>query len=247
MTDYLAFRRKEEGDVEQHGIKGMRWGIVRDTAAKARDHLSRKSKGEEVTKTKKAAAVEKKTEPDKTEAPSVFGAASGETSPQRYARLSGEAKGGGAGNWTEQDLKFFNARTDAITKVNKMYEQKPSWLQEAAKQTLRTVAQQQMQNIASGVGNKYISGPVIESMKNAKTVAETPQVQKTVGNTAKAVKSSVSTSAKSTPAIRAPGMTPEQTLQYFRDRPRAKPKPANYSPSGNFDLFKELRKEGLID
>lgn len=165
MTDYLAFRRKEEGDAEQHGIKGMRWGIVRDTATKARDHLSRKSKGEEVTKTKKAAAVEKKAEPDN---PGLKAAHGEESSAQRYARLTSQAKGGGANSMSEQDLKFFNARTDALAKINKMNQTDPGWLSKTSKSVLQNAAQKTMQDIANGITNKYVTNPVLDALEPKK-------------------------------------------------------------------------------
>lgn len=166
--DYLALRTKEAEDAEQHGVKGMHWGVIRDTATKARDHLRRKSKGEETTPTKKAAVIEKKaTETSTSEPKQVVGAASGETSSARYARLSQQAREGRASDMSELDLKFFNARTQALQTINKMNETEPGWLSKTSKKVLQNAAQKTMQDIADGVSKKYITSPVLDALSKA--------------------------------------------------------------------------------
>lgn len=164
--DYFAFLKSDEGDAEHHGVKGMKWGVIRDTATKARDHLRRKSKGEDTTPTKKAAAIEKKAESTttKSEPHQVVGAASGETSSQRYARLTAQAREGRANDMSEMDLKFYNARTEALAKINKMNQTDPGWLSKTSKKVLQQATQKVMQDVADGVAGKYVTTPILDSV-----------------------------------------------------------------------------------
>jgi hypothetical protein len=164
MRDYLALLRPQPEDLKQHGILGMKWGRRRSEAQLVADTAKRKSSGEDVTPTKKAASVTPTHDSDGVE-----------TSASRYARLTGEAKGGGATNWSEQDLKFYNARTEALAKVNKMYQSDPSWLRSTSKTVLQQAAKNTMQSISNGVAQKYISGPLLEALndKSASVKAET--------------------------------------------------------------------------
>lgn len=156
MRDWLAFRRKEPEDAEQYGIMGMRWGIRRTDAQIAKDTVKRKSEGEKVTDTQKA-----------KEATSAVKTSHGEeTAAQKYARLTGEAKGGGATNWSEADLKFYNSRTEALAKVNKMFETQPGWLSTTSKRVLQNAAQRMMQDVANGVANKYITSKLLDSIND---------------------------------------------------------------------------------
>ena len=165
--DYLAMRSKEPEDREDHGIKGMRWGIRRNDRQIVADQSKRQAKGEEVTKTAKSAAA----------APSASGsqkpAQKGniqdnvESSQSRYARLASQANSGRASEMSEQDLKFFNARTEALAKINKMNERDPGWLSKTTKTVLQSTAQKTMQDISNGVANKYITSPVLDAINKS--------------------------------------------------------------------------------
>lgn len=152
-NDYLAMLTKEPEDAEQAGVKGMKWGVHRSRAERA--------------EAAKKAAGEKKDEPPKQspQEKEVFGAASGETSASRYSRLAAEAKSGKASDMSDQDLKFFNARTEALAKVNKLNETKPGWLQDTTKTVLQTTAKNQMQNVSDTLANKYIGAPITSAIK----------------------------------------------------------------------------------
>jgi len=250
-TDYLALRTKEAEDAEQHGVKGMHWGVIRDTATKARDHLRRKSKGEETTPTKKAAAIEKKAEPEATHEPKqVVGAASGETSSARYARLTQQVKEGRASDLSEQDLKFVNARTQALQTINKMNETQPGWLSKTSKQVLQNAAQKTMQDIANGVAGKYVSGPILDSL-NKEAGSE---VAKAAAPAAKAAAPAVKTAAKSTPTVkspsRTPGMTSEQSTDWLRNFQKSRETVRRTNDNNllgkNKELLDSLRKQGII-
>lgn len=152
MSDYRAVIRAQATDLIQHGILGMKWGRRRTDAQIAADNAKRKASGEEVTPTAKAKQV----------APGT------ETTQQRYARLTGEAKGGGQKNWSDEDLKFYNSRTEALAKVNKMFETNPGWLSTTSKRVLQNAAQRTMQDITNGVANKYITVPVLDAVEPKK-------------------------------------------------------------------------------
>lgn len=154
MRDFLSLRNLEPKDLLQYGVLGMKWGRRRTDAQIKADVVNRASSGEKVTPTKKAEAALKNT--DGTE-----------TAAGRYARLSAEAKGGGAKSWSETDLKFYNSRTEALAKVDKMFEQNPGWLSTTSRKVLQTAAQRTMQDVANGVANKYITSKLLDTINDS--------------------------------------------------------------------------------
>lgn len=180
--DYLAMIKPQPGDKVDHGIRGMKWGVRRTDAQIARGNQQLLAKGQEITPTEKA-----KTPVSGTE-----------TAPQRYARLAAVAKGGGASSMSEEDLKFFNARTEAIAKVNRMFETKPGWLQSTAKDIAQNVAKQQMQSIAGSMATKYIGGPIIENITSAQKKANDAAIKKGIDE---GLKKSTKTSPPPKPAF----------------------------------------------
>jgi len=170
--DHIGMGTKQPEDKEDHGIKGQRWGIVRSSKELAKSVIQRKKEGKDVTPTAKAEkALAKETEGDKKPESSDSKPAAKipgiqEPAPERYARLQSEAKAGKAADWNEADLKFFNARTEALSKVAKLNETQPGWLSTTAKGVLKTAAQRQLQQVANSVGDKYISDKISASLKN---------------------------------------------------------------------------------
>jgi hypothetical protein len=154
MRDYLAILRPTDKDAVQYGILGMKWGRRRTDAQIAKDTINRKSSGEDVTQTQKAKAVV---------------ATGDETPAARYARLEVAAKSGSARNMSEDDLKFFNARTEALSKINKLNQTNPSWLQATSKKVLQQAAQTAMQDVTNGVAKKYITTPILDGLSKAAT------------------------------------------------------------------------------
>lgn len=160
--DYLGVIRPKPEDRQDHGVKGMRWGIRRDPAAL------------------KAASAKPAASGDDHKNAGIKAATGEETSGARYARLAAQAKASGAESLSDADIKFFNARTDAVAKVNKMNEVKPGWLKTTTKTVLQQSAQKQMQAVADGIAAKYISTPVLDALKGSAEAAaakstETPK------------------------------------------------------------------------
>lgn len=165
MRDYIAayLATDPEDDLEHHGVKGQQWGIRRSSsalraAAKARgDAPAKKAEASDATKKAATAAPAKKPAGDIQDKV--------ETSSDRYARLASQAKSGKASEMTEQDLKFFNARTEALAKINKMNETSPGWLRETTVKVIQQSAQRQMQAISDTVADKYVGDPLKAAIK----------------------------------------------------------------------------------
>lgn len=174
MTDHLSRLKSstldlvtadfvDEEDATHYGIKGMKWGVRKDRRTAGEGG---KKGGSSSGDTKKPETSTSSTGTGSGKAPAPENQIQNrvESSADRYSRLKGDSKN--ANNWTEQDLKFFNARTEALGKVDKLNQEKPNWLQEAAKDVLQQTAKRQMQTIVDGMANKYISGPLLENLKN---------------------------------------------------------------------------------
>lgn len=228
-SDYLAaFFADPEKDKVDYGVPGMKWGIRKD-----------KSDGKS---SKKDESPKEAPKASSSLAPQVFGAASGETSGARYARLAQDAKSGQAHNMSEQDLKFFNARTEALTKINKLNEAKPSWLADTAKKVVQQTAQNQMQAISDGVAKKYISGPILDGINGAAAKAAAPAAKSaakelTSNESSKEAAKAVIKEVKS--SIPTPATVASKAATKLATIPVGVSK--QYGPSGNKDLFKALR------
>lgn len=162
--EYIAAFKASPRDMVQAGVKGMRWGVRRDraqlrAAAKARGDAPAKKAPEEKAPASSASSA---TKPKGNIQDNV------ESSADRYARLESQAKAGRASEMTEQDLKFFNARTEALTKINKLTEEQPSWLRDTATKVIQQSAQRQMQGLADTLADKYVGDPIKAAIKGAK-------------------------------------------------------------------------------
>lgn len=143
--DYLAMRKAEPKDAKQYGVKGMKWGVRR-----------RSGELKEAAKQRQATATIKKPDAkaDSGEPPVA------ESSATRYARIQQQAKAGGGTQLSDADLKFFNARTEALSKIAKLNEEKPGWLAETTKDVLQKTAKRQLQSISDAVADKYVGAPL---------------------------------------------------------------------------------------
>lgn len=160
MPDYIAMRLEEEKDAEHYGVPGQRWGVRRSSA-----QLRAAAK---VNPPAKQAA--KKTETPAAPAKKPAGNIQDrvESSADRYSRLAAQAKDGRAKEMTQEDLKFFNARTEALSKVEKLNEKQPGWLRDTTTKVVQQSAQRQMQSIADTLADKYI-GDTLKSAIKGKT------------------------------------------------------------------------------
>lgn len=146
------------------GVKGMKWGVRRSSSALRSAAAARGDK--------KAPADKPKTDVKTTTSSGAKKPAGNiqdnvESSSARYSRLTAEVKAGKASDLTEQDLKFVNARTEALAKVSKMAEEQPSWLKDTATKVVQQSAQRQMQTLADTLADKYIGDPIKTAIKGA--------------------------------------------------------------------------------
>jgi hypothetical protein len=128
-----------------------------------------------------------------------------------------------------------------------MNESKPGWLGETTKAVAQNAAKNTMQSITDAVAKKYISGPIIDGLTGGKSaeVEGLATVAKAVAKPMVEAVKAQSTSPTVT-APRPPGMTQQQSLDYLRKHTGTSTKPKDYSPSGNYDLFKQLKAEGVL-
>lgn len=102
-----------------------------------------------------------------------------ETSIQRFDRLKAEAKAKGASKLNDDDLKFLNARADAVNKANKMFAEPDSKIKAAIKDAFEQAAKKQLNNAVDSLAQEVIGNRVkgkIErkfAEKAATKVAET--------------------------------------------------------------------------
>lgn len=166
--DYLgSISYDAQTDRLDHGVKGMKWGVRRSSA-----QLRVAATHRETAATKSTA---KKTESSTSSTSSGSSTSSThsttvESAPARYSRLKAQAKSGKAHEMNEADLKFFNARTEALAKVSKMNKSNPGWLSKTTKEVLQTTAKNSMQTLATGLAKKYIDERLIDQLlKTPKT------------------------------------------------------------------------------
>lgn len=155
MTDYVGAAMAKPGDLLQYGRKGMKWG--------QRIFTSRDGSGDSKGETTGSSSA-KKTEDASTAKTPAKTQDGPETSAQRYARIQAEVSTGRAKEMTSDDLKFFNARTEALAKVNRLNEKKPSWIRETTTTVIQSAAQRQMQMVANTLADKYVGDPIKQAI-----------------------------------------------------------------------------------
>lgn len=140
--DYIGMILEDPDDVEHYGVPGMKWGQRRSDAQL------------------KAAAA------SRGDSQSSSG---GSEAAQRYERIKAQAKAGKAKDLSEEDLKWFNARTEALGKINKLTQKNPNWLKQTTNEVFKGVAKKSYQAIADAAVEKYVTGPLTDSIKKAGT------------------------------------------------------------------------------
>lgn len=216
--DYIGTHTVVDSDRLDSGVKGMKWGIRKSTTAgpgKSSFHKAEINKiealkkeiasGKNPSKTGTADSVrlsrldqhikDHQTVLDKLNGTTnhvknagLKAATGEETSAMRYARLKADAKAGKGKDFTEEDLKFFNNRTDALKKVDALNQQNPGWLSKTTKSVLQRTAEKQMMNLADVVATKYIGAPISESITGAAAKALAEQRVKAASEALKTAK-----------------------------------------------------------
>lgn len=158
MTDYVGAFIAKPKDLLQYGRKGMKWGQRIFSSNESSSGSGAKGKSDAGAKSSGSAPAKK---PPGNIQDNV------ESSSARYTRLQAQAKSGRASEMDEKDLKFFNARTEALAKINKMNEEKPTWLRDTATKVIQQSAQRQMQSVADTLADKYIGDPIKDALKGA--------------------------------------------------------------------------------
>lgn len=148
VPDYIGMLQVDPDDRLDYGVPGMKWG-------------QRKSKAQ-----LKADAEKRSAESSGNSAPKKPPA--NETHSQKYDRLKAEAKAGRADQLSDDDLRWFNARTDALARINKLNQKDPDWLKKTSKQVLQEVAKESMKAVVGAGTVSYISGPIIDAIKSKK-------------------------------------------------------------------------------
>ena len=155
-TALKAIDRPGPEDALQYGVKGMKWGIRKDRGKGGDGGGSGEGKTSQTKGDQPGGKGGGKQQSTEKSNPGLKALTGEETSSARYARLQTEAKSGLQTNWTDQDLKFFNARTEAIGKINKMYQKEPNWLVETLKDTAKQQAKNALNQYVGNVTQNYI-------------------------------------------------------------------------------------------
>lgn len=211
MPDYIAMRLEEEKDAKQYGVKGQRWGVRRSSrelsaAAKVNPPVKQ-------VEAKKTAAASNT--PAKKPAGDIQKV---ESAPDRYSRLAAQAKDGRAKEMSAEDLKFFNARTEALKKVEALNETKPGWLRETTVKVIQQSAQRQMQGVADAIADKYISDPIKAALKGVADTAAVASAAKATTPKATTAKKTVDTAAVTPSSSTKTSATPSTTSTAPRHR-----------------------------
>lgn len=250
--DYIAAFLAKPSDGLWFGRKGMKWGVRRSSAElRSAGPVKKDSTGEKASTS--SSAVKK---------PAGNIQDNVESSSSRYDRIAGTAKSGRAHELTEADLKFFNARTEALGKIAKLNEVKPSWLKDTATKVAQQTAQNQMQAVADGVAKKFISGPILDSLNaagGASKAASTPKVADAIKAKVEETKAKADVETPALPpypgreaAIAAAAATGAAVPSYPGTGPAipqasTTPKPSSQPRGGSSPLAGQTFKEAMAD
>lgn len=175
--DHLAMLSLQPEDAEQHGIKGMKWG-VRNSRASLKSAPAASASAPAKTHSHPAGTnhVAKKVGPTVHPQPTNHVAKKNEApkpdhhvepSTNRYSRIQQDIKARKTNSLSSEDLNFYNSRTEALKKIAKMNEVQPSWISSTSKKVLQKTAEQVLSDVAGATAKKYISGPIIARIEKS--------------------------------------------------------------------------------
>ena len=137
--DYLGKLEVDPKDKLDFGVKGMKWGIRKSGS-------SGSSSGSK----------------------SIPKAPANENSAQKYDRLRSQIKSHGPNSLEPDELNFVNARTEAISKINKMNVASPGWLTDTSKVVLQETSKSLMKDLAGAAVKEFIAKPIIKTVIKGK-------------------------------------------------------------------------------
>jgi hypothetical protein len=84
-----------------------------------------------------------------------------------YARLKAKAKKDGPNSLTDDELKYLNGRSEALSKAQKLVADPESWLSKTVKSTFQSVLQDTMKNVATTAATAFVADRANTKIKTA--------------------------------------------------------------------------------
>ena len=84
---------------------------------------------------------------------------------QRYAKLQTAIKSGKGADLSNDDLNFYNNRTDALRRLAKVEEKNPGWLRNTLEKNSQKQANKILSDVSGAVAKKYITNEILKAAK----------------------------------------------------------------------------------
>lgn len=153
----ISSLKVEDEDALQYGIKGMRWGVRRSRKQLDRDAGRSSNESDSKSKGSGGSGSNSSGSSSSKDWDSVLTSTDAASSSARYAKLTESAKKGQTNSWSDADLKFYNARTDAVTKVQKMHStQGDDWLKSMLTDLAKKNARKALDTVVDRQVSKYL-------------------------------------------------------------------------------------------
>lgn len=161
--DFVAsFSAVKGTDLLHHGVKGQKWGVRRARGPGGLVDKSSSGSGRSAAKTDHVGKAKGSTQT--LSKPAHSGT---ETSIDRYTRLKSEVKKNGAHKLNDDDLKFFNARTDAVKRANQTFNKKGSFLQKTVQLAIAAAATKLIKDVTQAAVSQHVTPSLFNSLKLA--------------------------------------------------------------------------------